>query len=845
MYHCGYQIETMKKILLLSIFLFLSFTSQAQIADVWFHVGKAYKAVGAMKSTLEGMTRGSKSSRNGYASRLRTKASNAVKILNLAEKKIPGYNYPNWKHPKFKKRGFTQSKTNSFINRMRNNMYTIRINCKDYIDVNTNSESRKHMNKIISSYNDFFDAYKAFNKYVYDVKGVEAAIALDKSMERQRNSNRNMEKWRNAQDKTKELINKKSSSRTSTNGKKNNEVVIKTGKNTTITKLKASAQAGNSEAQVKLSKYYEKKGDRKSAFYWTNKAAIKGNVEGQKGAGTANLFGIGTTKNERQAFYWFNRAAQKGDSYSQAVLGQLYYEGIGVTANKQKAFYWFKKGAGQGNSDAEFGVANLYYSGEGTAKNYAQALVYAKRAANSKNARAQAFLAALYKEERNYELAFSWYKKAANQNHIDAMNWLATFYENGIGTAKNTQQALYWYRKLASKGVKSAQKKVNSLSKNISIPGLTKLGIVKRLNTLYQKTGVMRSLWLNTTTVKFYDKKLNHKYGIDVKDIDFNKSKVKFDKQTNSPWVEISSKNGVKKFTWNSGKFSYLGLKWNNQSEAEEFLTLLQQLALGKYKKNVKTIGNQSGKLGTKSMTKNDIWKRMNVLKKRESSFNSVKFQNGLVTMYSKNSWWSVDLDDIDFSKSTVELDKKDNLYRLWIRTKNEQRKIIPSWGSDSHRLFSVGTPFKSRSDALEFKSLLQQLASGKYKKNVKTIGNRSGKLVTKSMTKDQIWKRMSALYKKTGPRNTAMFRDGNITLTTAKGTIWNFDIQYLDLDRCEATYSTKDNKARLWVRTYNGLKEIYHSDSTKGFTGVGLLWNTKKDAQEFLDLLKQLRKLK
>ena len=61
-------------------------------------------------------------------------------------------------------------------------------------------------------------------------------------------------------------------------------------------------------------------------------------------------------------------------------------------------------------------------------------------------------------------------------------------------------------------------------------------------------------------------------------------------------------------------------------------------------------------------------------------------------TMISGNTWWNFPIDDVDFSKSEIELSQNSNLYQFWVRTTNGSRKIKTSWNSPSYRAISVGT---------------------------------------------------------------------------------------------------------------------------------------------------------
>lgn len=88
-----------------------------------------------------------------------------------------------------------------------------------------------------------------------------------------------------------------------------------------LDKYLKSAQAGNTESQVKIAEaYYEARGNDQAMM---------------------------------AAFYWYEKAATSGDAHAQFNLGAMYYNGEGTKRDVIKAVFWFQLAAHQGDKDAE------------------------------------------------------------------------------------------------------------------------------------------------------------------------------------------------------------------------------------------------------------------------------------------------------------------------------------------------------------------------------------------------------------------------------------------------------------------------------------------------------------
>ena len=91
---------------------------------------------------------------------------------------------------------------------------------------------------------------------------------------------------------------------------------------TTIRKLEASAEAGDTRAMYRLGKLC--------------------------------FSGEHVEENTATAVAWFRQAAEQGDSYAQYVLGKLYLQGREVPLDREEALRWLERSAAQGNVYAQY-----------------------------------------------------------------------------------------------------------------------------------------------------------------------------------------------------------------------------------------------------------------------------------------------------------------------------------------------------------------------------------------------------------------------------------------------------------------------------------------------------------
>ena len=65
--------------------------------------------------------------------------------------------------------------------------------------------------------------------------------------------------------------------------------------------------------------------------------------------------------------------------------------------------------------------------------------------------------------EHDFALGIEWLKKAAENGHADSMYLLGHCYENGLGVLKNSNDAIFWYRKASDLGHEDATERLEQI----------------------------------------------------------------------------------------------------------------------------------------------------------------------------------------------------------------------------------------------------------------------------------------------------------------------------------------------------------------------------------------------
>lgn len=189
-----------------------------------------------------------------------------------------------------------------------------------------------------------------------------------------------------------------------------------------------------------------------------------------------------------RAIYWFEQcAAESWDACYTAAMS--YKDGKFVTKNLTKMARCFEIGAVAGIPKAMFHYAKCYVNGEGVAPDSEKSLFWLKKAAENGYVTAMDDLAMRYRwgspSEINFEDAFEWQFKAATSPEAGDAEWffLGDFYACGIGTSKDIDSAMRWWKRAAEAG-------------NIgAIDELRKLGDTSNISTKKKKQAYEETKW--------------------------------------------------------------------------------------------------------------------------------------------------------------------------------------------------------------------------------------------------------------------------------------------------------------------------------------------------------------
>lgn len=259
--------------------------------------------------------------------------------------------------------------------------------------------------------------------------------------------------------------------------------------------LEASAEAGDVEAQFRLSRAYRNfhtaDGDE-AALAWLSKAATGGHPMAQTMLADAYENGLGVMRDTGEALRWYRQAANAGFAEAQYRLAS-YLMTAGGEGDKEEAADWMRQAAQQGLATAAYSYAVFLTRGQGLAKDADAALPWAVQAcaefcvrddttatetvllmtqiliagngkaedrlkgagllvaaADKGNATAQMFTGKLLEDgialAKDEAAAARRYKQAVEAGHRDAHYALGKMTLDGRGIAKNAEAAVRLFR---------------------------------------------------------------------------------------------------------------------------------------------------------------------------------------------------------------------------------------------------------------------------------------------------------------------------------------------------------------------------------------------------------------
>lgn len=228
-----------------------------------------------------------------------------------------------------------------------------------------------------------------------------------------------------------------------------------------ISRLKASAEAGNRDAAFYLASCYKNgwgtEANPEEAFRWFSVAAEAGDTVSMTSLANCYMEGVGAEKDLAKGFAWQLRAAEAGDPGGMYLTGLAYEGGIGTDKNPAEAFRWYRKAADLGYEQGYAHTANCYLMGIGTDVNLEEAFHWLKKLAEAGNPEGMYYLGMLYQfgkgTAEDPRQAYLWYRRAAEAGYPDGMYMTGWCLENQYGVG---DEALEWYRRAQEGGIEAA-----------------------------------------------------------------------------------------------------------------------------------------------------------------------------------------------------------------------------------------------------------------------------------------------------------------------------------------------------------------------------------------------------
>ena len=194
------------------------------------------------------------------------------------------------------------------------------------------------------------------------------------------------------------------------------------------------------------------------------KAARQGHLGAQVAAATHLLAGRGVEKDRKAALEWLERAATTGDPVAHYLLGRLHQEkGRAGLARARDAY---RIAATAGHREAQFALASILIGSREEADRKEGAAWLAKAHEAGHRAAANR-LGEVFRDgvgvPQQLGKAKDYFLIAANRKDASAMYNLARMQDDGLGGARDTDQALEWYVRAAAEGHQEAAAVVEGL----------------------------------------------------------------------------------------------------------------------------------------------------------------------------------------------------------------------------------------------------------------------------------------------------------------------------------------------------------------------------------------------
>ncbi|TAN46150.1 MAG: sel1 repeat family protein [Rhodospirillales bacterium] len=173
-------------------------------------------------------------------------------------------------------------------------------------------------------------------------------------------------------------------------------------------------------------------------------------------------------KSYDNALNWLTRASDSGNAKAKNVLGNMFNAGMGVSQDKAKAISFWQEAADKGIYAAQYNLGQVYFRGDGTAQNFPKALeMFQKASANPEYSWPQYWIGVIHENglgvAKNMDEAVKWYELSAKRGFGDAAGRLGVIAEEGLNGKADPKSAQRWYVLAVSLGHKPSQQKLSAL----------------------------------------------------------------------------------------------------------------------------------------------------------------------------------------------------------------------------------------------------------------------------------------------------------------------------------------------------------------------------------------------
>lgn len=190
--------------------------------------------------------------------------------------------------------------------------------------------------------------------------------------------------------------------------------------------------------------------------------AGRGDAEAQYHLARALLAGNGVAKDPVRALEWMRKAAAQGHADATGGVGYFFAKGVGIPEDDSEAVSWFRKGADLGSAKAQLNLGLALATGRGVPADEREGLRWIDEAASRKlpdalYAQGETYLWGQFGRKIEYPKALTLFQVVAEMGHPGAQTNLGVMHLNALGTPKDEEAAISWFRKAAAQGYSKAQ----------------------------------------------------------------------------------------------------------------------------------------------------------------------------------------------------------------------------------------------------------------------------------------------------------------------------------------------------------------------------------------------------